>query len=772
MGIRTLFGFKRAVRTTGWRRSAKVNSVVLLIFSVALTGLLIASLATAINLALHLLINIASTLVSVSRLASSNFFMQVLNAPTRQEIDDAHSKTSWLGIGVASVRNIFHVSSFKTWCWVSLLLSSIPIHLLFNSTIFEMDNRGSDYHLTIATEKFVYGGDFYPPGASLTIPGFVASDDIGGANGQGELVSGYGRQINRSDYQNPLSPVLANISTVSKMAAGWERLDISQCMTEYVQCSGLINHRNVVLIVEKPDGWAWNDIWHLSKIKTDLWQQIIPADKPNHLFFDAQCYMAANLDINYGQTINCYNDCSEISDLRYDLNISYCLAEPFTYHCQLAVSPALLLGVTLCLITKTTVAIIVTKVLKHPKHKPLVTLGDAIESFIEQPDPITAGLCSIDQTDIRSSTKRKPVYLLPHSRKWKMSMQLWAATMPKSVWVLSYTLFAVGIILCAVLFNDAWSADQSQSYIPLSLTLNSGLLLANSPQLLLSCCYLAYNNLFTRLQMGREWTQFGEGYHPLRVTEPKGEQYSTYRLLLPYKYSIPLIAASAFLHWLVSNTIYVFVSTGGYFGTDFFSSVPFDRDTTLPANTSVAVGYSSTSLLVLIIVWSIMVLIPLYLASKMWPSKITQPGSNSLAISAACHSSTIPRPPRTLAIADDTIPESYAPVSLRSSVDLGIDSSHQLSPAENRAGILDEIRYWFSETRAPGKVDYGAEEQGDDDQCSPLRRLARSKVRWGVIEMPAEWYSEYDDIDGVVEHLGFGAEEDEPSDPIPGHMYA
>lgn len=40
-------------------------------------------------------------------------------------------------------------------------------------------------------------------------------------------------------------------------------------------------------------------------------------------------------------------------------------------------------------------------------------------------------------------------------------------------------------------------------------------------------------------------------------------QYSTYRLQLPYKYSIPLILMSIFLHWLLSNTLYLFISEGG-----------------------------------------------------------------------------------------------------------------------------------------------------------------------------------------------------------------
>lgn len=43
----------------------------------------------------------------------------------------------------------------------------------------------------------------------------------------------------------------------------------------------------------------------------------------------------------------------------------------------------------------------------------------------------------------------------------------------------------------------------------------------------------------------------------------RGDQYSTYRLQLPYKYSIPLIISSIALHWMLSNTVYLFISEGG-----------------------------------------------------------------------------------------------------------------------------------------------------------------------------------------------------------------
>lgn len=88
---------------------------------------------------------------------------------------------------------------------------------------------------------------------------------------------------------------------------------------------------------------------------------------------------------------------------------------------------------------------------------------------------------------------------------------------------------------------------------------------ANLPQLLLSLSYFVYNSLYTRLCTEKEWNSYGIDYRALRVTRPQGQQRSTYRLQLPYRYSVPLIVVSIFLHWLVSNALYVFVLEGGEF---------------------------------------------------------------------------------------------------------------------------------------------------------------------------------------------------------------
>ncbi|KAI0410837.1 hypothetical protein F5X98DRAFT_384830 [Xylaria grammica] len=816
---KSFFSSNKRPAATGWRQSAKVNCAVLLVSSVALAVLVIVVLARSSlkpvffyaaecdsgkvatrNLALHILINIVSTLVvkSIFRLASSNFFMQVLNAPTRQEVDEAHFKSSWLGIGVPSVRNAFRVSPFKTMCWISLFLSSIPIHLLFNSAIFEVDRRESDFHLTIATEEFLHGGDFYPPGSSLAIPGLVSLDDDYLQDFYGFRVDydyGYGYPVKTiDDYKDHLSPVVSNISTVSKEGGAWERLEIAECEAQYGACGGLKKHRSVVLVIDKPGGWIRNDIWQLNETEAEFWDQHIPSTKPNHLFFDSQCAMVAaatSEDQNGRLEVSCLHNCAGALD-SFNLDVTYCLAETLENICQIGLSPIVLLSVALCAFAKTITAVVVTIVLSQPEHKPLVTLGDAVASFIEHPDPKTAGFCTVNRKQVRIVMRRKYTRLVPGPRQWKEPQQRWAAAIPTSVWLISYTLFACGITTCAILLHEGMSvhislgsflASDNSFLIPIPLSLIQGVLLANSPQLLLSFCYLAYNNLFTRLQMAKEWARFSEGYNSLRVTEPRGQQYSTYRLQLPYKYSIPLIVASAALHWLVSNTIFVFVSTGGYFGTQNFNR-PYGEggDPSLPANTAVAVQYSLTSLVVLIAVSSVLVTIPLILAFKKLPSNITQPGSNSLAISAACHASTISRASRASATADgfpssrpENTPSSYTPARTRSSANSDTDSSSQGSPRKSslwRSWRHSRLILWFSENRMVGEQDGDEDEEDDDDNAQGvLRKLTQSRLRWGVISMPDEWHDEYGH-DGPVEHLGFGVREDQPKSPVLGHMYA
>lgn len=88
------------------------------------------------NTGLHIIINIISTCT----LATSNYCMQTLVAPTRDEIDIAHAKCRWLDVGGSSFRNLFAISYARLGLWIVLLLTATPLHLLYNSLVFESLN--------------------------------------------------------------------------------------------------------------------------------------------------------------------------------------------------------------------------------------------------------------------------------------------------------------------------------------------------------------------------------------------------------------------------------------------------------------------------------------------------------------------------------------------------------------------------------------------------------------------------------------------------------
>ncbi|KAI0452085.1 hypothetical protein F5B21DRAFT_516249 [Xylaria acuta] len=837
-------------KTAGWKRAARVNCAILVVLSATLIGLSSTALSygfktalffyagscsgrnvTTINIALHLLINVVSTLVVI------------LNSPSREEIDRAHAAGSWLDVGVSSIRNTFRLSKFKSSCWTVLVLSSIPIHLLFNSAIFRTDYRGAEFHLTIATEDFTKDATYFPPGASLFFPGlssvdldeYKSNEDPSisqyDANGVAEGYGDYGFQVPPSDYNDENSPVLRNISTTAKDAGQWTKLDADACKKAYTSCQGLSEYGNVVLVVNKPGGWVRDDMWKLRSNESRFWDRYVPPDQPNHLFFDAQC--SVHSEYNSNRASDCNNACmgalgktsilrgyyvpystglypSDIeadwtsysfinisvleaafgkepewglegyqlhhtaSDFRpsaLDLSIDYCLVQPIETTCRVGVAPALLLTVTLFVVIKTCTAIIVTTSMGHARQEPLVTPGDAIASLITQPDAITAGYCTMSHGQIREAFRSYPSPPQSEARPWFGARTVWASVIPKSQWVTSYLFITIGIGICIGLLSMAiikpmltcldgrsgssitrggFFPSNNSPIIPLNFTLVNSVLLANTPQLLLTFCYFTYNNIFTHLHSAQEWAQFGYGFFPLRVTDPKGHQLSTYRLQLPYRYSLSLMVVSIFLHWVLANTIYVLISVGGYYRYDSTLS-----DSSLPADAATLVGYSPTALLTLTIVSIILALIPpIWSSLTRLPPNIVVPGCNSLALSAACHVSDLSYATGKADNSNDITSPAPSTFSLQrfGTRSLGRDANYELLGGGNRESSIDDVEF---------------ERSGENR----LERVAQSKLSWGVIRMPQEWYARHGYDPMLIGHLGFGVVKDGVAPPLWGHLY-
>ncbi|KAH0422667.1 hypothetical protein CcaCcLH18_12692 [Colletotrichum camelliae] len=394
---------------------------------------------------LHLLLNILSTII----LASSSFFMQVLNSPSRKEVDETHAKGNGLDIGIPSWRNAFRLSRFKLWCWVILFLSSVPIHVFFNSSIFQIDSRMGDFHLTIATESFVKGEPFFLPGASLY------TDDLFSNYTRHEWSSnmppvGDQRSFKFEAYSTDRdSTDIVSVTKGAKQGSQWHRLTTTECSALYVgsrsDCNGLREYRNVILI-SKGSGWQRSVLWNLSNSANALWEPVVPSNEINTLWLSTPCTMKG---IIVESNPLCKNTCADLGstlsadgiwqietfdwyqtpstaysppmtpnftdplgwltaprwnsslyaapgnepkpafgyrDSSYNLEIEYCLAEPRDLSSACGV--ALSKPLLLAVVVSVLIKLIACIVTMHflGSEEPLVTPGDAIAAFISKTD--------------------------------------------------------------------------------------------------------------------------------------------------------------------------------------------------------------------------------------------------------------------------------------------------------------------------------------------------------------------------------------------------
>lgn len=82
--------------------------------------------AKSINTWLGLGINALCTIL----LGASNYCMQCLTSPTRDEVDEAHAKRRLLRIGVPSFRNLKAMKAYRAILWLGLGLSAVPLHFV------------------------------------------------------------------------------------------------------------------------------------------------------------------------------------------------------------------------------------------------------------------------------------------------------------------------------------------------------------------------------------------------------------------------------------------------------------------------------------------------------------------------------------------------------------------------------------------------------------------------------------------------------------------
>jgi hypothetical protein len=330
-----------------------------------------------LTLWIHLAINILGTLL----LGASNYSMQCLSSPTRREIDRAHNKGIWLDIGVPSIRNLRRLSATRILLWWLLALSSIPLHLLYNSAVFSSQST-REFNVFVVSKDFFEGAPF-----SADLYGHV---EVWGGLPDADL----------TPYQDRLGGLQQNKTS-------WTQLENEACIKAYTP-SILSSRADVVLVSSTSN--STNSLLSFSadisaQITTNsVWQSLgWMCSMPYYLVY-YHCSHFQHVENPRDWSIWIYPRI--YSNQSYDevtpiaTPVQYCLSQPVQEDCKLQFSVGIMMAVIVCNLVK---AISMGFIAWKQDPEPLVTLGDAIKSFLNQPDPTTEGNCVVQKSRFERS---------------------------------------------------------------------------------------------------------------------------------------------------------------------------------------------------------------------------------------------------------------------------------------------------------------------------------------------------------------------------------
>lgn len=246
----------------------------------------------------------------------------------------------------------------------------------------------------------------------------------------------------------------------------FQNLSLSECMTRYD--SRYITDRRDIILVTPKRTWANGTFFLFGTTVVDLSSPLYP-DKTMWLFaaYDNPSGQFTEYDSKYREDLSatlrwwackdtprlCYSDPSDTRSYCNPCNIkstianldgwtiggfpiSYCLSELHESKCEVQFSLAILIIVMICNAIK---ALCMFLALRSLEDKPLVTIGDAIMSFLETPDKTTVGCCLLSKRDLNRLNKRNPQQV-PQDRFWRPRTYFWFNGPSLTRWLLCIAL--------------------------------------------------------------------------------------------------------------------------------------------------------------------------------------------------------------------------------------------------------------------------------------------------------------------------------------------
>lgn len=342
--------------------------------------------------------------------------------------------------------------------------------------------------------------------------------------------------------------------------------------------------------------------------------------------------------------------------------VQFCLAqrsEETQETCTLQLN-GILLVVVVGLNLITLIATAATLLLR--RFEPLVTLGDAIVSFLRDPDPSTRKNCLLSKKNLRTGlggwgfTDGK--YWVPaRDHFWFRSPSLpnWLGM---AFWWLACLIFTAGVLALTVASQPSTHplspfgvASPHSTYLlqtsaASSIPAGSLAIVTSLPQILLAGLYFATNTLLTAYFLSRESSLHAvlahNSHRALRVSsDPEGHQTTSLYMTLPRPASWGLAVYFAAMGFVMSQACFVVSLTS--------SGSPDPSDPDASPQHLLGVGFSGVALAILLamlIVLFLAVVVPGFLrapAVTMADGRtvgnplVFEGGSCSAVVSARCH---------------------------------------------------------------------------------------------------------------------------------------
>ncbi|KAK2774389.1 hypothetical protein CKAH01_03622 [Colletotrichum kahawae] len=694
-------------------------------------------------------------------IVSSYNFMQLLVSPTREDVDRAHAQRRWMDIGCMSVKNLRFISNPRRVLFGLFALIWIPFHLLAPASVAETA-RTTPWVTVLATESFLSGGKYDLPGLGLgaylrDTPGFYPND------------------LNIS--------VPETVKYIAAHAAGWERLSGRQCLQEYGYWVNVDKRRHVVAVISTDDGdthWSGNisSVWYAGICGFEANKQHLPcggltlglnmtSDSVNGTYkgvSESEIDGMVDQHDNWIIPWHAKDNLDSTPALRKNLTVKYCLSEPFPSHCKARISNILLLAVCLLALAMSALCAAAMRIVWGRDR--LVSIGDAVDSFIRRPDMTTRDMCTLGWRDFSSTTVerlRKPKMegWIHSPRQYVRRRGRWGDSLHISDWMMLLLPGGVGFIICLlslVSFVEAgggwkkalsasifgqnssnpilmmkYPSENLRSFMVMLASRPIGAsLVATMPQILLAILPLILRHTYTRMYIARTWSSYAARFKTLRVNERRGQQRGNYFFEIPFKYALGFVTLGAVTRWMCSNAIYVI----------HVESFRADPSTVEPYHPYVNVFVSLKAALGTIIMLFVILVAPIFVALIPLPGESVLVGSCSAAISAGCHV--------------------IEPGHLQRGTP-GDKSGPQLVRLESDASVAEE----------DGKVMVSSVETDYKSmpECDWRAELAEGRLRWGVFREARSATDRVGNLEGLAQVLSFGSEETYLGSPREDEFY-